>query len=58
MKWGIRFLVFFWVSTGLIGAWWLDDLDPKYWKVIAKGPFTLARAYNEHPPSYPGPDLT
>jgi len=55
MKWAIGFLVFFWLMCGLIGAKWLGELEPKYWKVIAKGPITLARAYNENPPSYPGP---
>jgi hypothetical protein len=56
MKWGVGCLTFFWLICGLIGAAWLDELDAKYWKVIAKGPITLARAYNENPPSYPGPD--
>ena len=55
MKLFVGFAVFFWLITGLVGAWWLDELSPKYWKVIAKGPMTLARAYNENPPSYPGP---
>ena len=56
MKLFVGFIVFFWVFTGLLGAWWLDELEPQYWRVIAKGPISLARAYNENPPSYPGPD--
>lgn len=55
MKSVIGFLVVLWLLCGLIGAWWLDDLDPKYWRVIARGPITLARAYNENPINYPGP---
>ena len=51
MKWAVGLLVFIWLMCGLIGAWWLDDLDVKYWKVIAKGPITLARAYHESQPS-------
>ena len=55
MKYAVAFVVFVWLLCGLIGAWWLDDLKPQYWLVIAKGPISLARAYNESPPSYPGP---
>jgi hypothetical protein len=55
MKLWFGFAVFFWLVCGLLGAWWLGELDAKYWKVIAKGPITLARAYNENPPTYPGP---
>ena len=51
MKWAFGLLVFIWLMCGLIGAWLLDDLDLKYWKVIAKGPITLVRAYNESQPS-------
>ena len=35
-----------------VGAWWLNDRDLK---TFAKGPTSLAKAYNENPPSYPGP---
>ena len=55
MKWAIGLIVFTWLLCGLLGAWWLDDLSPKYWRVIAKGPISLARAYNENQPNYPGP---
>ena len=56
MKWAFGLIVFIWLMCGLIGAWWLDDLDLKYWKVIAKGPITLVRAYNENQPA-PGSGL-
>lgn len=56
MKWAIRVFALIWLLCGLIGAWWLDELEPKYWKVIAKGPISLARAYKENPPDYPGPN--
>jgi hypothetical protein len=52
MKWLFGFAVFFWTSCGLLGAWWLDD---HRFKTIAKGPISLAKAYNENPPNYPGP---
>ena len=55
MKWAIGLLVFSWLLCGLIGAWRLDDLSPQYWQVIAKGPISLARAYNDNPVNYPGP---
>ena len=53
MKLFIGFVVFFWLLCGVIGAWRLDEHG---WKVIATGPFTLARAFNENPVTYPGPD--
>lgn len=56
MKLAIGVLVFIWLLCGLVGAWRLDDLDVKYWKVIALGPITLARAFNEDPINYPGPN--
>jgi hypothetical protein len=56
MKLAFGFLVFIWLFCGLVGAWWLDRLDADHWKTIAKGPITLAKAYNENPPTYPGPD--
>jgi hypothetical protein len=52
MKWFIGFAVFFWVGCGLLGARWLGD---HRLKTIAKGPISLAKAYNENPPNYPGP---
>lgn len=55
MKLAFGFLVFVWMMCGLIGAWWLNDLDAEHWKVILKGPITLVRAYNNYEPTYPGP---
>ena len=57
MKFAFGVIVFIWVLCGLIGAWWLDDLDAQHWKVIAKGPISLARAYNENQ-GPPGAGLT
>ena len=56
MKLAFGVIVFLWTLCGLIGAWWMDDLDTDHLLEIAKGPITLAEAYNEHPPTYPGPD--
>lgn len=53
MKLAFGILVFIWVVCGALGGWWLGDRDLK---TIAKGPISLARAYNEDPPSYPGPN--
>jgi hypothetical protein len=55
VKAGIGFIVALWLICGLVGAWWMDDLDTDHWKDVAKGPITLAAAYNEDPPEYPGP---
>ena len=44
--------VCFWLLSGLIGAWIKDDLDADHWKMIARGPITLADALNEHPVTY------
>ena len=41
-----------WLSCGLAGAWWLDEM---HLKTIALGPITLAKALNDQPVSYPGP---
>jgi hypothetical protein len=54
MKLAIVFLVIIWLLCGLVGAWWLDDLDSQHWKTILEGPITLARAYNDYQPTYPG----
>jgi len=43
---------FIWFLCGFVGAWWLDDL---HFQKIARGPITLAKAFNEEPVSYPGP---
>jgi hypothetical protein len=42
-----------WIVCGLLGAKWLED---HRWQLIAKGPISLAKAYNENPPSLPGPN--
>ena len=42
MKFAFGLFAFIWVMSGLIGAWMLDDLNPRYWKVVAKGPITLS----------------
>ena len=55
MKLWIGFAVFFWLLFGLIGAWWLDELDADHLKTIALGPISLAKAYNESPATLPGP---
>ncbi|MEO7865542.1 MAG: hypothetical protein ABIR63_06730 [Sphingomicrobium sp.] len=54
MKFAIGVAALFWLLCGLIGAWMLDDLDVDHWKMIARGPVTLAHALNEHPVTYPG----
>lgn len=53
MKFVVGIVVFFWVLSGLIGAWILDDLDAVHWKKIALGPITLAQALNDRPVHYP-----
>lgn len=53
MKFALGILVFLWFLCGLVGAWWMDDLDTLHWKMIARGPITLAKAYNDDPPTYP-----
>ena len=56
MKLAVGLLVFLWVFTGLLGAWWMDELDADHLKTIALGPISLAQAYNDNPVSYPGPN--
>jgi hypothetical protein len=56
MKLATGVLLFIWLLCGIVGAWMLDDLDARHWQLIAKGPITLAKAFNENPPTYPGPD--
>jgi hypothetical protein len=55
MKLVLGVMLFFWLLSGLVGAWMLDDLSVHHWKKIARGPITLATALNEHPVTY-GPD--
>jgi len=52
MKLWLGFAVFIWLLCGLVGQWWLGS---HRWETIAKGPISLAKAYNEAPPTYPGP---
>lgn len=56
MKWLVLVLGSLWLICGITGAWWLDDLNSDHWDVIAKGPISLAKAYNDNPPNYPGPN--
>ena len=52
MKLLIVILVLIWFLCGLGGAWRLDDMRLK---TIARGPLTLAEAFDEDPVTYPGP---
>lgn len=56
MKLLVAILVFIWLICGFAGEWRLEGLDELHWKAIAKGPITLAKAFDEDPVSYPGPD--
>ena len=53
MKFAVIMIVVIWFISGLFGAWMLEDLDREHWKVIARGPITLARAINENPAHIP-----
>jgi len=53
MKMFVGVAVFFWLICGAVGAWMLDDLDPEHWQMIAKGPLTLVKAFNETSVPYP-----
>jgi len=54
MKFAIGIAVLFWLLCGIIGAWWLGDLDSVHWKLVAKGPITMVHAFIEKPVSVPG----
>jgi len=56
MKWLVAILIFVWLICGLAGAWRLGELDADHWKVIARGPISLAKAFNENPVSIPTQD--
>ena len=53
MKYVIGILLFSWLLCGLAGAKMLGNLDTDHWKLIAKGPLTLAKAVDEQPVNYP-----
>jgi hypothetical protein len=48
-----RILIFVWLACGLFGAWRLGDTRIK---TIVRGPITMAKAFNDAPVSYPGPN--
>ncbi len=52
MKWFLGLALFFWLGCGLIAAHWLGD---HRLETIARGPISLAKAYNDNPVDYPGP---
>ena len=54
MKLAIGIFVLIWLICGVAGAWMMGEGEV-HWKVIAKGPITLVKAYNDHPVDYPGP---
>jgi len=54
MKLAVGIFVFIWVICGVAGAWMKGETSV-HWKTIAKGPITLVKAFNENPPTYPGP---
>jgi hypothetical protein len=56
MKLAIGLLVFIWLLCGLVGAWRLEGRHNMRLGVIARGPFSLAKAFDEYPLTYPGPD--
>jgi hypothetical protein len=56
MKLWIGVVIFIWVLCGFAGEWRLDGLGYLQFKAIAKGPITLAKAFNDDPVTYPGPD--
>lgn len=51
MKWFLAFILILWTACGLLGAWWMDD---HRLKVIARGPISLVKAYNDSPVDVPG----
>jgi len=56
MKLAFGILVFIWLLCGLVGAWRLEGRHDMRLKWIVRGPFTLAKAFDEYPVNYPGPD--
>ena len=53
MKMAIGFALFFWLVCGVIGAWWLDELDVRHWKIVALGPITFAHSLQDKPVNIP-----
>ena len=53
MKLLIGISIFIWFACGLFGAWRLDDIR---FKTVIRGPITMAKAFNDAPVSYPGPN--
>jgi hypothetical protein len=52
MKLFVALAVTVWLLCGLAGAWMLERDGELHWKMIAKGPITLVRAFNETPVDY------
>jgi hypothetical protein len=55
MKLFVGLAVFVWLLCGLAGTWMLEGSGDLQWKMIARGPLTLVKAFNDKPVSYPGP---
>lgn len=55
MKLFVAVAVFIWLLCGLAGTWMLEGGGGGHWMLIAKGPITLVKAFNEDPPTLPGP---
>jgi hypothetical protein len=55
MKLAIGIGVFIWLLCGLVGAWRIEGRADMRWKTIARGPISLAKAFNDDPVTYPGP---
>jgi hypothetical protein len=53
MKLLIGILIVIWFACGLFGAWRLGDT---HLETIVRGPITMAKALNDDPVSYPGPN--
>lgn len=54
MKLFVAFAVFIWLLCGFIGAWMLEGGGELHLQMIARGPITLIKAFNENPITYPG----
>ncbi len=56
MKLVVGIGLFIWLVCGFAGAWRLEGLDDLHLKTILRGPMSLAKAFNDDPVTYPGPD--